>query len=224
MSTTDDPSNPYYTYYKPSIPAAIAVAILFCAVSLVQIWRIIRTRQWFGIVILVATACMTSVFLTHNKARWPFKLISLRSYSRGHWPARASWFKQTPPEEVTIRNPNHPNPPRTHPIRRFGLHVPRSSDPQIRTSRVIFHPHKLGYSDLCHGRYLLLFCSSRRRRYPTPCRVSIQAQLGQSDNSRWSRAAGVLLCYLCLGCRSFPHPIEFPPWREGRSPGRECEY
>ncbi|KAJ5688153.1 hypothetical protein N7536_010772 [Penicillium majusculum] len=56
MSTTDDPSNPYYTYYKPSIPAAIAVAILFCAVSLVQIWRIIRTRQWFGIVILVATA------------------------------------------------------------------------------------------------------------------------------------------------------------------------
>ena len=224
MSTTYDTSNPYYTYYKPSIPAAIAVAILFCAVSLVQIWRIIRTRQWFGIVILVATACMTSVFLTHNKARWPFKLISLRSYSRGRWPARASWFKQTPPEEVTIRNPNHPNPPRTHPIRRFGLHVPRSSDPQIRTSRVIFHPHKLGYSDLRHGRYLLLFCSSRRRRYPTPCRVSIQAQLGQSDNPRWSRATSVLFCYLCLGCRSFPHPIEFPPWREGRSPGRECEY
>ncbi|KAJ5926422.1 hypothetical protein N7516_008195 [Penicillium verrucosum] len=56
MSSTYDPSNPFYKFYKPSIPAAIAVAVLFLAVGLVHLWRIIRTRQWFGIVILVAAA------------------------------------------------------------------------------------------------------------------------------------------------------------------------
>ncbi|CAG7915950.1 unnamed protein product [Penicillium olsonii] len=56
MSSAHDDSNPYYTFYKPSVAAAFVVAILFCITALVQIWRIILTRQWFGIVVLVAAA------------------------------------------------------------------------------------------------------------------------------------------------------------------------
>ncbi|KAJ5354235.1 hypothetical protein N7541_006799 [Penicillium brevicompactum] len=56
MSSRSDDENPYYTFYKPSVAAAAVVAILFCLCALVQIWRIIVTRQWFGIVVLVAAA------------------------------------------------------------------------------------------------------------------------------------------------------------------------
>ena len=59
MSSSSDDENPYYTFYKPSVAAAAVVAILFCLCALVQIWRIIVTRQWFGIVVLVAAACMS---------------------------------------------------------------------------------------------------------------------------------------------------------------------
>jgi hypothetical protein len=76
MSTTDDSSNPYYKYYTPSTAAAFVFAILFCVSGLVQIWRIIRTRQWFGIVVLVAAACMDPIILNHNNET-PFKLIPL---------------------------------------------------------------------------------------------------------------------------------------------------
>ncbi|KAJ9482993.1 hypothetical protein VN97_g10427 [Penicillium thymicola] len=82
MSSTYDSSNPFYKYYKPSIPAAITVAVLFCAVSLVQIWRIIRTRQWFGIVILVAAA---------------FEVVGLfaRAYSSKHLEEKLPYEIQT---------------------------------------------------------------------------------------------------------------------------------
>lgn len=58
MSSGFEDENPYYTFYKPSTAAASVVAILFFLSALVQIWRITVTRQWFGIVVLVAAACM----------------------------------------------------------------------------------------------------------------------------------------------------------------------
>ncbi|CAG7999411.1 unnamed protein product [Penicillium salamii] len=83
MSSTHDDSNPYYTFYKPSTAAAFVVAILFCLAAVVQIWRIILTRQWFGIVVLVAAAFEAVGLLAraysskHLEKETPFEIQTL---------------------------------------------------------------------------------------------------------------------------------------------------
>ncbi|KAH6952952.1 hypothetical protein DER45DRAFT_617325 [Fusarium avenaceum] len=39
--------------YKPSRALAIVVCVIFIVLSLVQIWRIIRTQRWFGFTIVI---------------------------------------------------------------------------------------------------------------------------------------------------------------------------
>ncbi|KAJ5259617.1 hypothetical protein N7478_012598 [Penicillium angulare] len=42
-----------YNYYVPSLPAAIVFAALFVVLTALHTWKIISTRQWFGIAIFV---------------------------------------------------------------------------------------------------------------------------------------------------------------------------
>ncbi|KAJ5088900.1 hypothetical protein N7456_012516 [Penicillium angulare] len=42
-----------YNYYVPSLPAAIVFAALFVILTALHTWKIISTRQWFGIAIFV---------------------------------------------------------------------------------------------------------------------------------------------------------------------------
>lgn len=74
---SSDESNPYYEYYEPSIAAAVIIAILFAVAGLIQIWRIIATRQWFGIVILIAAGCTYPI----NPSRYNERLTNTASLS-----------------------------------------------------------------------------------------------------------------------------------------------
>ncbi|KAJ5232594.1 hypothetical protein N7468_005550 [Penicillium chermesinum] len=82
MTATVDPSNPYYNYYSPSIAAALVVAALFVIGAVIQIWRIIATRQWFGLVILVA-------------AGFEFVGLLARAYSTKHLDKKTPYEIQT---------------------------------------------------------------------------------------------------------------------------------
>ncbi|KAJ0422029.1 RTA1 like protein-domain-containing protein [Aspergillus carlsbadensis] len=49
MASEDNP----HSAYTPSKPAAIACAIVFLALTLLQTWKIIRSRKWFGLAIVI---------------------------------------------------------------------------------------------------------------------------------------------------------------------------
>ncbi|KAL3454108.1 hypothetical protein BJX65DRAFT_301897 [Aspergillus insuetus] len=56
MSSEDNP----HDAYTPSKPAAIACAIVFLVLSVLQLWKIIRTRKWFGFAIVIGGLCCSS--------------------------------------------------------------------------------------------------------------------------------------------------------------------
>ncbi|KAL2860131.1 hypothetical protein BJX68DRAFT_224328 [Aspergillus pseudodeflectus] len=49
MSSQDTP----HGTYTPSKPAAIACAIVFLVLTVLQTWKITRTRKWFGLAIVI---------------------------------------------------------------------------------------------------------------------------------------------------------------------------
>ena len=48
--------------YVPSNVAAGILAIIFIILTLAHFWRMVSTRQWFGIAIIIGGFCM---FLSH---------------------------------------------------------------------------------------------------------------------------------------------------------------
>lgn len=47
-----------YNYYKPNKIVAIVFAAFFLAASALHTWKIVSTRQWFGIAIVIGGMCM----------------------------------------------------------------------------------------------------------------------------------------------------------------------
>ncbi|KAL3490047.1 RTA1 like protein-domain-containing protein [Aspergillus germanicus] len=79
MSSEDN--NPH-SAYTPSKPAAIACAIVFLVLTVLQLWRIIRTRKWFGFAIVIGGL---------------FEVLGLaaRSYNVDHPTAKTAIIMQT---------------------------------------------------------------------------------------------------------------------------------
>jgi hypothetical protein len=93
------PSN-LYGEYKPSRALAIVVCVVFIALSLVQIRRIIRTHRWFGFTIVIGGLCKSSeIFFL---ASWITNVCSIveiaglaaRIYSCNHLSDQSSYGAQ----------------------------------------------------------------------------------------------------------------------------------
>ncbi|KAJ6015117.1 hypothetical protein N7540_009708 [Penicillium herquei] len=54
-------SDNLYDYYLPSKIVAIIFAAIFAILTLTHLWRIIATRQWFGMAIVVGGLCMSPI-------------------------------------------------------------------------------------------------------------------------------------------------------------------
>lgn len=52
-----DYSKSLYGAYIPSKGAAIFFVIAFCLFTILHVWKVLKTRQWFGIVTIVAGLC-----------------------------------------------------------------------------------------------------------------------------------------------------------------------
>lgn len=48
-----------YNYYEPNKIVAIVFAAFFLFSSAVHTWKIVSTRQWFGIAIVIGGICMS---------------------------------------------------------------------------------------------------------------------------------------------------------------------
>ncbi|KAL3461667.1 hypothetical protein BJX64DRAFT_289078 [Aspergillus heterothallicus] len=74
-------TNPYGDYV-PSKPAAIAGAVVFLFLIVLQLWRIITTRKWFGLAILFG-------------GLFEFVVLAARSYSHDHLSKKSLYITST---------------------------------------------------------------------------------------------------------------------------------
>lgn len=93
-------SSNLYGEYKPSRALAIVACVIFIVVSLVQIWRIIRTQRWFGFTIVIGGLCKSSEILFLANAITNVRLIveiaglAARIYSCTHRSDQGSYGVQ----------------------------------------------------------------------------------------------------------------------------------